>query len=128
VGYHPTATLETQDLIPAIGSYIRAGRCVLFVGAGLSKAVGYPDWKELLGKLIREVSSGRNSVTGQQELEALLKAGKYADVADQCREQIMEALGRGTRATVSALTAHGVDHRRHAAEDGRIRWETHAAA
>jgi SIR2-like domain/CHAT domain len=88
VGYHPTATIETQDLFPAIVSYVRAGRCVLFVGAGLSRAVGYPDWKELLEKLILDVTSSREGLTGRQELEALLKAGKYADVADQCREQI----------------------------------------
>jgi hypothetical protein len=88
MGYHPNAAAESQDLLPAIASYVRAGRCVLFVGAGLSRGVGYPDWKELLLKLIQETASDGGSTDGQRELENLLAAGKYADVADQCREQL----------------------------------------
>ena len=88
MGAAPEAFGGPEDLMPAIASYVYAGRCVLFVGAGLSRAVGYPNWKGLLEKLIQEVSSRRQDAGGRKELKALLAAGKYADVADQCREQL----------------------------------------
>ena len=88
MGAAPETISGPKDLIPAIASYVYAGRCVLFAGAGLSRAVGYPDWKGLLEKLIQEVAPHRRDAGGSKELKALLAAGKYADVADQCREQL----------------------------------------
>ena len=42
----------TREL-PAVASYIRQGRCALFVGAGLSAAAGYPLWPALIDALIK---------------------------------------------------------------------------
>jgi hypothetical protein len=39
--------------LPAAASYIRQGRCALFVGAGLSAAAGYPLWPALIDALIK---------------------------------------------------------------------------
>ena len=40
--------LNRLDLIKAVGSACDLGNAAVFVGAGLSKASGMPDWKELL--------------------------------------------------------------------------------
>jgi SIR2-like domain/CHAT domain len=39
-------------LVPALGHYVRQGRCALFVGAGLSAGAGLPDWRTLMRHLI----------------------------------------------------------------------------
>ncbi|MGQ0647620.1 MAG: SIR2 family protein [Gemmatimonadaceae bacterium] len=86
MGFRVTVASETRDVIPAIASYARAGRCALFAGAGLSRAVGYPDWRGLLERLITEACPPDTAATANSELSRLLAAGKLADVADQCRE------------------------------------------
>ena len=44
---------ELARELPAVASYIRQGRCVLFVGAGLSAPAGYPLWPALIDALIK---------------------------------------------------------------------------
>jgi hypothetical protein len=39
-------------LVPALGHYVRQGRCALFVGAGLSAGAGLPDWRTLMRHMI----------------------------------------------------------------------------
>jgi CHAT domain-containing protein len=41
-----------SDELAAIASYVRAGRCVLFVGAGLSAGAGLPDWSGLMRRMV----------------------------------------------------------------------------
>lgn len=71
--------------LPALVSYVRERRCVLFVGAGLSRPAGYPGW----GDLMRHVVDGTHAQLGdaarKEELELLLAQSKFAEVADQCR-------------------------------------------
>lgn len=71
--------------LPALVSYVRERRCVLFVGAGLSRPAGYPGW----GDLMRHVVDGTHAQLGdaarKDELEQLLAQSKFAEVADQCR-------------------------------------------
>ncbi len=71
--------------LPALVSYVRERRCVLFVGAGLSRPAGYPGW----GDLMRHVVDGTHAQLGdaarKDELELLLAQSKFAEVADQCR-------------------------------------------
>jgi hypothetical protein len=73
-----------DDTIPALLSYVRQRKCALFVGAGLSRPAGYPGWGELMQLVVQETGQLVRIETG--ELQALLEAGKFADVADQCRE------------------------------------------
>ena len=35
---------------------LRDGKCVLFAGAGLSAAAGFPTWENLLGEISSELS------------------------------------------------------------------------
>ena len=58
---------------------------MLFVGAGLSRGAGYPGWKELMQTVVRETAA-RLPQGASGELDALLAAGRYPDLADQCRE------------------------------------------
>ncbi len=71
--------------LPALVSYLREGRCVLFVGAGLSRPAGYPGW----GDLMKQVVDGTSEILGDaargDELDALMSRGQFIDVADQCR-------------------------------------------
>jgi hypothetical protein len=106
------AALSAEDLLPALASYVRAGRCALFVGAGLSRAVGYPTWKGLLERLIAQVPAATGGDREPSELRALLDAGKYADLADQCREllgpsQLFGFLRRELSGRQPRLESHG---------------------
>ncbi len=78
--------------LPALVSYLRQRRCVLFVGAGLSLAAGYPGWRDLMLTIVRETASRLKLGSRKKELLALVRKSKFAEVADQCRT----LLGRST--------------------------------
>lgn len=40
----------------ALAQYVRAGRCALFVGAGLSAGAGLPTWDALMAKLVQRIT------------------------------------------------------------------------
>jgi hypothetical protein len=67
--------------------YLRDGRCVLFVGAGLSIASGMPTWRELMDELLAKSQNYLTDAT-RNELDGLLAAGRYMEVAEYCRERI----------------------------------------
>ena len=70
--------------------HLRDGRCVLFVGAGLSAAAGLPDWKSLLESMVTEIENDGAADEGAAELRALIEGGKLLDVADHCRQRLGE--------------------------------------
>jgi hypothetical protein len=59
---------------------------VLFVGAGLSRAAGYPGWGELMETVVRETAGRAGGEPARGELTTLLEAKRYPELADQCRE------------------------------------------
>ncbi len=67
--------------------YLRDRRCVLIVGAGLSRGSGMPDWGELLGELLAKAEPYLASST-RKELAGLLDAKRFMEVAEYCRERI----------------------------------------
>ena len=71
--------------LPALVSYLRERRCILFVGAGLSRPAGYPGWGELMRQVVEATSVQLGDAAGKEELESLLAQSKFAEVADQCR-------------------------------------------
>lgn len=96
--------LRGASELPALVSHVRQGRCILFVGAGLSRAAGHPDWKGLMqavvkGTLAQLKRQHRPQAAAQgmgtalfappqdasAELRLLLKRGRYTECADQCR-------------------------------------------
>ena len=83
---HPTEPIREAAQRPALLSYVRQRQCVLFVGAGLSRPAGYPGWQGLMETIVqRTVESAAGDPAGR-ELTALLELGRYAELADQCRE------------------------------------------
>jgi hypothetical protein len=49
----PTPSLPSRTPeLAAIASYVRSGRCALFVGAGLSVAAGLPTWQGLMRRIV----------------------------------------------------------------------------
>jgi hypothetical protein len=73
--------------MPALLSHVRERRCALFVGAGLSRPAGYPGWLGLMDATVAATVAGLGDDGGNTvaELGRLLDAGRYAEVADQCR-------------------------------------------
>ena len=54
---------ELARELPAVASYIRQGRCALFVGAGLSASAGYPLWPALIDALIKRTVTELGTLT-----------------------------------------------------------------
>jgi hypothetical protein len=71
---------------PALLSYVRHRQCVLFVGAGLSRPAGYPGWRDLMTTVVNKTAATLYAGGAPEELSALLNAGQFAELADQCRE------------------------------------------
>src|SRR4051812_18801549 len=81
----PGSNLDTPELA-ALSNYIRERKCVLFVGAGLSRDAGLPDWRRLMRTILDKTKSESATPEAAGELEALFDRGKYIELADQCRE------------------------------------------
>ena len=64
--------LTKKDIPTELFDTYRDGKCGFFVGAGLSRAAGYPHWKDLLLGLIGKAEQD-NSLTEEraQECRAL---------------------------------------------------------
>src|SRR3954464_8838697 len=75
--------------IPAsLVRHLNEGRCVLFVGAGLSAQAKLPSWGKLLGDLVQQVGADEPEEDSTAELKKLLEAGRFLDVADECKERL----------------------------------------
>jgi hypothetical protein len=66
--------------------YLRQGRCVLFVGAGISMACGMPSWGTLMRELVAKTPNLADKT--RKELDELLEAGRFMDVAEYCRAEM----------------------------------------
>lgn len=74
---------------PALIKEIRAGRCLLFAGAGASMDAKLPSWLELLdGMVQRSDDAGALSESEHAELGQLLHDGEYMVVAAFCRDKL----------------------------------------
>ena len=69
----------------ALREAIAAGCCVLFVGAGLSRPCGLPDWKQLVGELAQQL----NIPLGEESNDI----DEFLDIAQEFREQHGARLG-----------------------------------
>src|SRR5687768_1606277 len=82
----PLETVIEAARRPALLSYVRHRQCVLFVGAGLSRPAGYPGWRDLMTTVVNKTAATLYAGGAPEELSALLNAGQFAELADQCRE------------------------------------------
>lgn len=67
----PPPPPEESEELHVIAEYVRRGRCVLFVGAGLSAAAGLPDWGTLMRALVERATpyaTGRSLVPSHFDL------------------------------------------------------------
>ena len=71
---------------PSLVRHLREGRCVLFVGSGLSVGGGLPTWRGLLQHILDELRAEEPDRPDLGELSELLAAAKYLEVADYCKE------------------------------------------
>jgi hypothetical protein len=73
---------------------VRARKCIIFVGSGLSSAAGYPSWSQLLDTLVDEAKKVPNApIVG---LDKYVAAGDYLTLAEFARHQ----LGRNQYANI----------------------------
>lgn len=79
------ADVPTPEPPQALIEACAAGTCILFVGAGLSVAAGYPAWSETLRTLVERFGSEsrlRGSSQPRQDLRVALKEGRETAVTD----------------------------------------------
>jgi hypothetical protein len=81
----PQPSFRSASELPALVSYVRDRRCILFVGAGLSRPAGYPGWGELMRLVVDATVDLTGGSTSREDLDRLLAQGKFAEAADQCR-------------------------------------------
>lgn len=70
--------------------YLRERRCVLFAGSGLSAWARLPTWRGLLEEIINDIRAEEPDREDVKELNDLLAAGKFLDLADYCKERLGE--------------------------------------
>lgn len=76
-----------QPLDPFFVKQVRDGHCVLFAGAGLSAAAGFPNWVSLVRNLAKaERPPGVEPKSAA--LEALIARGKLLEAAEWLREEL----------------------------------------
>jgi formylglycine-generating enzyme required for sulfatase activity len=74
-----------QDLVKDIAG----GKCVLFVGAGLSRGAGLPDWPGLMQRMMDWAGDHGVDLAGvKRELKGFIKDGEYLLVAEELRERM----------------------------------------
>ena len=73
---------------PVLIKHLHEGRCVLFVGSGLSAWGKLPTWRELLKLIVEEMRAEDPNRADLKELDALIDAGKLLEVADYCKEKL----------------------------------------
>jgi hypothetical protein len=81
----PETIAVKQELDPFFITQVREGKCVLFAGAGLSAAAGYPSWTDLLRGVMGAAKKAHPElkVAG---LESLLAEGKLLEAAAYLRD------------------------------------------
>ena len=64
------------------------GKCVIFIGAGLSKEASLPTWPELLQQMIDWSEEIGLDLTDRSELESYIENGELLLVAEEMRERM----------------------------------------
>src|SRR5260370_25955114 len=73
-----------NDLIQKISS----GDCVVFIGAGLSRAAGLPDWSHLLKQMIVWSESNGINLPHKGDIESAINEKKFLMAAEELIEQM----------------------------------------
>jgi hypothetical protein len=93
----PAVPARSPELA-AIASYCRAGRCALFVGAGLSVGAGLPAWDGLMGEVVRRATPYAVDPAPFRE------QGESITVVDDRRKAWDDPLSRAVRAEIGDAT------------------------
>ena len=73
-------------------SQLRAGRVIPFLGAGLSRAAGLPDWQELLGVIVSWGEGRGISPTRAALIREEIAQRKFLQVANALQRDLGDAL------------------------------------
>lgn len=60
-------------------------KCIVFVGAGLSRSARLPGWAELLKHMLDAVESENGSIAARSRLDNLIRDGKLLDAAEKIK-------------------------------------------
>ncbi len=88
VGAEPACPLETPEARELLEA-VREGRCVLFAGAGLSRAAGLPDWGGLLRELAGPLGLALAADLQQYPLDFSLDLAQW--YAERCGRDALDA-------------------------------------
>jgi hypothetical protein len=99
--------IEIPDLLLRA---VRDGKCVLFVGSGLSSAAGYPGWSELVSTLVNAAKTlpyartkGLEEFEKERDLFTLAEFARSALGISQYTTLLREQLGKPVRPTKAHL-------------------------
>jgi len=81
---------ERMDIPVDLIKQINAGKCVAFVGAGLSQAAKLPGWPDLLRRMIKWAAEHGKEMSDRADLERFIDKGELLDVAEGMRERLGE--------------------------------------
>jgi len=83
--------VTTQHRIPkTLSEFVRDGRCVAWVGAGLSAACDLPLWKDTVDEFVKACSDQGLTLAEVKELNELQKKSELEDVAAFCKSELGE--------------------------------------
>jgi NAD-dependent SIR2 family protein deacetylase len=103
-------TSEEEQLAADLAVHARTGHLVLFIGAGVSRDAGLPNWDELLESLYRADTAGAQQISATEK--AKLKGLDYRDQATLIeqmlggREQLLATLAH----EIGSFTRIGLTH------------------
>ena len=99
-------TITEKDIPTELFDSYIGGKCGFFVGAGLSRGVGYPDWKGLLDGLIKKAQADNSMLDAQAKecLELAKDPTKFLMLAEEIKDvlgvefktYLEETFGNGT--------------------------------
>ncbi|MDR7665331.1 SIR2 family protein [Methanosarcina sp. Z-7115] len=78
--------LNTMEIPPHLVEQISRGKCVLFIGAGVSKRAGLPNWSDLLHNMLKYCEENTIHIPNSSEIEEEIIEESYLIAADQIRE------------------------------------------
>lgn len=102
----PFATLDDETLsrADALATLARAGKLVLFLGAGASRAAGLPLWREMLRNVAKDAGLDESTLDRLGRLGPLDQAQYLDRVLEDRGEKLLDSVVRQVAATEHSIT------------------------
>jgi hypothetical protein len=69
------------NIPPRLIDEILNGSCIAFIGAGLSRGAGLPDWKSMIVKMLDWSEQNNVLLDTRADVEKMIDSGRYLDAA-----------------------------------------------